>query len=248
LVLFKIVYSIVIFWLERMALKRDNGEPFRSLYANIPGEYEMKHLIQVAAALLLLVNLPALAAGDADAGQGKSAVCAACHGVDGNSVVPNWPKIAGQHTAYLERQLGLIKGGERAVPEMIGIVAGLSDQDMADVAAYFSTQTIKAGLADDATRAKGERLYRSGNSATNVPACMACHGPAGEGNPLAGYPALAGQHSVYTEKMLKGFRNGTTWGEDDESSKIMTDVTFRLTDDEITAVAAYIQGLHAVSE
>lgn len=207
----------------------------------------MKHLFQVAAALLLLVNLPALAAGDADAGQGKAAICAACHGVDGNSAVPNWPKIAGQHAAYLERQLGLIKGGERAVPEMIGIVAGLSDQDMADVAAYFSTQTIKAGLADDATRAKGERLYRAGNSATDVPACMACHGPVGEGNPLAGYPALAGQHSVYTGKMLKGFRSGTTWGADDESSKIMADVTFRLTDDEITAVAAYIQGLHAVS-
>ena len=76
---------------------------------------------------------------------------------------------------------------------------------MANVAAYYSTQTMKAGLADEETRAMGERLYRSGNSATNVPACMACHGPAGEGNPLASYPALAGQHSVYTEKMLKGF-------------------------------------------
>ena len=208
----------------------------------------MKHLIQVAAALLLLINLPAFAAGDANAGQGKSAICAACHGVDGNSAVPNWPKLAGQHAPYLERQLGLIKGGERAVPEMIGIVAGLSDQDMADVSAYFSTQTIKAGLADDATRIMGERLYRSGNAATDVPACMACHGPAGGGNPLAVYPSLAGQHSTYTEKMLKGFRSGTTWGADDESSKIMADVAFRLTDDQIKAVSAYIQGLHAVGE
>jgi cytochrome c553 len=218
------------------------------LYANIPGEYEMKQLILVAAAFSLLVTMPAFAAGDADAGQGKSAICAACHGADGNSVVPNWPKIAGQHAPYLERQLGLIKSGARPVPEMAGIVAGLSDQDLANVAAYYSTQTIKAGLADDATRAIGERLYRSGNSATDVPACMACHGPAGEGNPLARYPALAGQHSVYTEKMLNGFRSGTTWGEDDESSKIMADVSFRLTDKEIKAVAAYIQGLHAVSE
>jgi len=208
----------------------------------------MKHLIQLAAALLLLVNLPALAAGDADAGQAKSAICAACHGADGNSAVPNWPKIAGQHAPYLERQLSLIKSGARPVPEMAGIVAGLSDEDLANIAAYYSTQTIKAGLADDATRAMGERLYRSGNSATDVPACMACHGPAGEGNPLAKYPALAGQHSVYTEKMLNGFRNGTTWGEDDDSSKIMADVSFRLTDKEIKAVAAYIQGLHAVSE
>jgi cytochrome c553 len=208
----------------------------------------MKQLILVAAAFSLLVTMPAFAAGDADAGQGKSAICAACHGADGNSAVPNWPKIAGQHAPYLERQLGLIKSGARPVPEMAGIVAGFSDQDLANVAAYYSTQTIKAGLADDATRAIGERLYRSGNSATDVPACMACHGPAGEGNPLARYPALAGQHSVYTEKMLNGFRSGTTWGEDDESSKIMADVSFRLTDKEIKAVAAYIQGLHAVSE
>ncbi len=208
----------------------------------------MKQLILVAAAFSLLVTMPAFAAGDADAGQGKSAICAACHGADGNSAVPNWPKIAGQHAPYLERQLGLIKSGARPVPEMVGIVAGLSDQDLANVAAYYSTQTMKAGLADDATRAIGERLYRSGNSATDVPACMACHGPAGEGNPLARYPALAGQHSVYTEKMLNGFRSGTTWGEDDESSKIMADVSFRLTDKEIKAVAAYIQGLHAVSE
>lgn len=208
----------------------------------------MKHFIQVAAALLLLVNLPAFAAGDAAAGQGKSAICAACHGVDGNSVVPNWPKIAGQHASYLERQLGLIKSGARVVPEMTGIVGLLSDQDLADVAAYFSTQTMRTGLADDATRAMGERLYRSGDSATDVPACMACHGPAGEGNPLAAYPALAGQHSVYTEKMLQGFRSGTTWGVEDDSSKIMTDVAFRLTDAQIKAVSAYVQGLHAVSE
>lgn len=208
----------------------------------------MKHFILVAAAFSLLVTMPAFAAGDATAGQAKSAICAACHGADGNSAVPNWPKIAGQHATYLERQLGLIKSGARPVPEMIGIVASLSDQDLANVAAFYSTQTIKAGLADEATRAMGEQLYRSGNSATGIPACMACHGPAGEGNPLAKYPALAGQHSVYTEKMLNGFRSGTTWGEDDESSKIMTDVSFRLTDKEIKAVAAYIQGLHVVSE
>lgn len=208
----------------------------------------MKHLFQVAAALLLLVTLPAIAAGDTDAGQAKSAICAACHGADGNSAVPNWPKIAGQHAPYLERQLSLIKSGARAVPEMAGIVAGLSDQDIDDLAAYFSAQTTKAGLADEATRATGERLYRSGNTATDVPACMACHGPAGEGNPLAGYPALAGQHSTYTEKMLKGFRSGTTWGVEDDSSKIMTDVAFRLTDNQIKAVSNYIQGLHAAAE
>lgn len=208
----------------------------------------MKHILQFAIGLSLLMSLPVFAAGDANAGQAKSAICAACHGADGNSVVPNWPKIAGQHASYLERQLGLIKGGERPVPEMAGIVMGLSDQDMADFAAYFASQTTKAGLSDDALRATGEQLYRAGNSATNVPACMACHGPAGEGNPLAAYPAVAGQHSVYTEKMLKGFRAGSMWGEDDASSKIMTEVTLRLTDNEIKAVANYMQGLHSAAE
>jgi len=208
----------------------------------------MKQLLQFAIGLSLLVSVPALAIGDADAGQAKAAVCAACHGVDGNSVVPNWPKLAGQHADYLQRQIGLIKGGERPVPEMTGIVAGLSDQDIEDLAAYFSSQTVKPGLTDESLRAAGELLYRSGNAETDIPACMSCHGPAGEGNPLSGYPHLAGQHAVYTEKMLTGFRAGTTWGPEDANSKIMTDVTKRMTDAEIKAVASYIQGLHRVAE
>jgi cytochrome c553 len=208
----------------------------------------MKQLLQFAIGLSLLVSLPVLALGDAAAGQGKSAICAACHGADGNSVVPNWPKLAGQHADYLQRQFDLIKAGSRPVPEMAGIVIGISDQDMADIAAYFSSQTTSAGLTDESLRAAGELLYRGGNADTDIPACMSCHGPAGEGNPLSGYPSLAGQHTVYSEKMLTGFRSGTTWGEDDASSKIMTDVAKRMTDEEIKAVASYIQGLHAVNE
>lgn len=206
----------------------------------------MKHFLQFAISLSMLLSLSALALGDAEAGKSKAAVCAACHSADGNSVVPNWPKLAGQHSQYLERQVGLIKSGQRPVPEMAGIIVGLSDQDIADIAAFFATQTTSAGLADEALLAAGEQLYRGGNAATEIPACMSCHGPAGEGNPLAGYPSLAGQHTVYSEKMLKGFRAGTTWGEEDASSKVMTGVTLRLTDDEIKAVASYIQGLHAV--
>ena len=208
----------------------------------------MKQLLQFAIGLSLLISLPVLAIGDADAGQAKAALCAACHGVDGNSVVPNWPKIAGQHAAYLQRQITLIKGGDRPVPEMAGIAMSLSDQDIQDLAAYFASQTTSPGLADEALRASGEQLYRSGNPATDIPSCMSCHGPAGEGNPLSGYPQLAGQHAVYSEKMLTGFRTGTTWGADDASSKIMTDVANRLTDAEIKAVASYIQGLHSVAE
>lgn len=205
----------------------------------------MKHFLQFAIGLSLLVSLPVMAMGDATAGQAKAAVCAACHGADGNSVIPNWPKLAGQHAAYLERQLVLVKAGKRQIPEMAGIAMGLSEQDMADISAYFATQVMSAGLADEALVKQGELLYRSGNPDTDIPACMSCHGPAGEGNPLSGYPALAGQHAVYSEKMLKGFRSGQTWGEDDASSKIMTEVAKRLSDDEIKAVASYLQGLHA---
>ena len=208
----------------------------------------MKQLLQFAVGLLLLVSLPVLALGDAAAGQGKSAICAACHGVDGNSAVPNWPKLAGQHPDYLQRQFALIKDGNRPVPEMAGIVPGISDQDMADIAAYYSSQTTSPGLTDESLRAAGELLYRGGNADTDIPACMSCHGPAGEGNQLSGYPSLAGQHAVYSEKMLNGFRSGTTWGEEDASSKIMTDVAKRLTDEEIKAVASYIQGLHSVKQ
>ncbi len=208
----------------------------------------MKQLLQFAIGLTLLVTLPVYAAGDADAGKTKAAICTACHGADGNSIVPLWPKLAGQHPAYIERQLGLIKGGNRPVPEMVGIVVSLTEQDMADVAAYFSTQVRTTGLTDEALRSHGERLYRAGNMDTDVPACMSCHGPVGEGNPLSGYPLLAGQHSVYLEKILKGFRTGQTWGEDDSNSKIMTQVTLRLTDAEIKAVSSYIQGLHASAE
>ena len=205
----------------------------------------MKRLLQLAVLVSLLLALPAAAAGDADAGQAKTAVCAACHGVDGNSVVPNWPKLAGQHAAYLERQITLIKAGNRPVPEMAGIVAGFTAQDIADMAAYFSNQAKTSGLADEAIIEAGGLLYRAGIADKEIPACMSCHGPAGEGNPLAGYPALAGQHAVYSEKMLKGFRAGTQWGEEDASSKIMVDVANRLTDAEIQAVSSYMQGLHA---
>jgi len=187
-----------------------------------------------------------MAEGDAGAGQTKSAVCAACHGADGNSLVAHWPKLAGQHAAYLERQTALIQSGARPVLEMELIVAGLTKQDFADIAAYFAGQTTKPGVADESLASAGEQVYRVGNAKSGVPACMSCHGPAGEGNPLASYPALAGQHAVYTTNMLTRFRAGERWGDDDASSSIMAEVANELTDDEIEALASYIQGLHRV--
>jgi cytochrome c553 len=200
------------------------------------------------AGMLALVGLPAFAAGDAAAGQAKAAICAACHGADGNSVVPNWPKIAGQHEQYLARQVTLIKSGARVVPEMAGITPGLTDQDIADLAAWFATRQSGGGVADEAKLALGERIYRAGNAESGVPACMACHGPAGEGNPLAVYPALAGQHAVYTASMLTRFRAGENWGEGDAASQVMNGVAAELSDEEIAAVASYIQGLHLWTE
>lgn len=202
------------------------------------------------AALAVLTALAApqvFAAGDASAGQAKSAICAACHGADGNSVVPNWPKLAGQHEQYMTRQVSLIKAGARPVPEMVGIVAGLSEQDIEDLSAYFAAQPVAVGVADESQVVLGERIYRAGNAESGVPACMACHGPAGEGNPLAGYPALAGQHAVYTANMLTRFRAGENWGEGD-ASQVMNGSAAELTDEEIAAVASYIQGLYLASE
>lgn len=204
----------------------------------------MKFFIRVTASLLAVISLQAAAEGDAAAGQAKSAICAACHGADGNSAVPNWPKLAGQHAVYIERQSALIKSGARPVPEMAGIVAGMSDQDFQDLAAFFSAQTNNGGVADESTAALGQRIYRAGNAESGVPACMSCHGPAGEGNPVSGYPALAGQHSVYTSKMLTGFRDGTNWGAKDAPSHIMNGASAELTDEEINAVSNFIQGLY----
>jgi cytochrome c553 len=182
--------------------------------------------------------------GDASAGQASSAICAACHGADGNSIMPQWPSLAGQHAAYLERQLVLIKSNARPVVEMTAISAGLSDADVRNLAAYFSTQSRKVGVADEALAESGRLVYQAGNAKTGVPACMACHGPVGEGNPLSGYPALAGQHAVYTAKMLTQFRSGTNWGEDDSPSHVMVGVAEHLSDREIQAVASYINGLY----
>lgn len=204
----------------------------------------MNVCIRIFAGLLVLTSLPLQAEGDAAVGQSKAAICAACHGADGNSMVPQWPKLAGQHAAYLERQTQLIKDGARPVPEMTGIVAGMNEQDFADLAAYFASQKNNGGVADEALKEQGERLWRAGNAETGVPACMACHGPGGEGNPLAGYPALAGQHGAYTSKMLERFRAGENWGEKDASSHVMNGAAAELSDGEIAALASFIQGLY----
>lgn len=205
----------------------------------------MKLLNKSVLLLALFAAMPAMSDGDAAAGAEKASMCASCHGVDGNSMVGMWPKIAGQHEAYLARHLRLIKSNARSAPQMVGIAAMLSEQDMDDLAAYFASQDVAPGVADPALVSLGERIYRAGNAESGVPACMACHGPAGEGNPFSGYPALAGQHADYTATMLTRYRSGENWGEDDAPSKVMNGVAEDLTDEEIAAVASYIQGLYS---
>ncbi len=213
----------------------------------------MKKLILVLMAVLAACVANAeenpLAKGDAAAGKAKAAVCAACHGADGNSTNPMWPKLAEQHALYLERQLRLFKQGLRPATTMAGMAAPLSDQDMADLAAYFESQKRSPGMADEALVDLGKRVYHGGNLKTHVPACAACHGPVAEGNPLSRYPSLASQHATYVEDRLKAFRAGETWGDaDDANGKIMADVAKNMTDEEIKAVASYIQGLYPADE
>lgn len=184
----------------------------------------------------------AQAAGDAAAGQAKTAVCGACHGPDGNSLVPIFPKLAGQGERYLLEQLQAIKANTRQVPEMTGQLTHLSDQDLADIAAWYASQTTSVGAADPALVAHGEALYRGGNLDTGLPACTACHGPNGAGLAAAGFPQLSGQQSPYTIKQLTNFREKVRTTDGD--SMIMQTVAGKLSDTDIKALAAYLQGLH----
>lgn len=196
--------------------------------------------------LLSLVFSSLVMAGDAELGKTKSALCVACHGADGNSINPVWPNLAGQHEQYIARQLELFKSGERKGTVMGPMVAGLSQEDMQNLGAYYESLKPKIGSADENLIELGQSVYQGGVSKMKIPACMACHGVSGKGNPLSGYPVLAGQHATYTEAVLKDFRSGTTNGnEGDSNGKIMADVAKYLTDDEIKAVASYIQGLYS---
>jgi cytochrome c553 len=179
--------------------------------------------------------------GDAAAGKNKAQACAGCHGADGNSATPNFPKLAGQGASYLFKQLQDFKSGDRKNAIMSGQVANLNEQDMADLAAYFSQQDPTIGTADKDKVQLGENIYRGGVAEKNVPACMGCHGPAGSGNPPAKFPRLSGQHAAYVESTLKAFRSGDRHN---DAGMMMRGVAQRMSDKEIAAVASYVSGLH----
>jgi cytochrome c553 len=194
---------------------------------------------------------PAIITGSAEAGATKAAVCTACHGVNGNSVNPEWPNLAGQNAAYIHEQLEMFKAKKRNNPIMQPIVDPLSEQDFADLAAYFATQTPTGLEADPSYWKAGEALYKSGDASRNIPACAACHGPAGQGNPAAGYPALRAQHSVYTVKQLQDYLTKNRYRDAADAatvnatrnSAMMTTIAARLTPEDIRNVASYLQGL-----
>jgi len=180
--------------------------------------------------------------GDAAAGQAKTAVCGACHNPDGNSLAPNFPKLAGQGQRYLEKQLHDIKSGKRTVLEMTGMLAPFSDQDLADIAAYFSSQKGSVGAADSKLVERGRSLFNGGDLEKGMPACTGCHSPNGAGIALAGFPHLSGQHSQYVTKQLTDFREGNRTNDGDAMT--MRTIAGKLSNHDIEALASYIQGLH----
>ncbi len=189
--------------------------------------------------------------GSADAGASKAAVCTACHGVNGNSSNPEWPNLAGQNAVYIREQLGMFKAKKRNNPVMQPIVDPLTDQDMADLAAFFAAQTPTGLEADPSYWKAGEALYRAGDPARSIPACVACHGPAGQGNAGAGYPALRAQHSVYTVKQLQDYLTKNRYRDAANPEKVnatrnsamMTTIAARLSPEDIRNLASYVQGL-----
>ena len=201
----------------------------------------MKKLVVIAATCALLGSATAAwAAGDAAAGKTKSVACAACHNPDGNSVNPQYPKLAGQSADYLIKQLTEFKSGARVNAIMVGMVAPLSPQDMEDLAAFFASQQITRGAADPALAPAGEAIFRGGNLNSGVSACMACHGATGAGNPAAKFPALAGQHADYVALQLKAFR---AMERANDPGQMMRQIAAKMTDQEIKEVSSYIQGL-----
>ena len=213
-------------------------------------------------------NAPVLAAplnekpatwGDATAGQTKAGACAACHGLDGNPTDPQYPRLAGMPERYIAQQLTQYKHGERTsgmAAIMVPFATMLSAQDMRDVGAWFASQHANAGIADDTLIATGpnqgmkfyevgERLYHAGDAARGIPACTACHGPSGGGNPGPAYPAVHGQQSAYVARRLEEYRAGVSTAKDAAHFKLMASVAKSLTDDEIQSLGSYVQGLHA---
>lgn len=198
----------------------------------------------VTSLLLSFSYATAIAKGDATAGKDKSGVCVACHNVDGNSTAPAWPKIAGQHESYLIKQIQEIRKGDkgkRPNPAMYPFVEKLTDQDIEDLAAYYTAQKQIPGEAQKSLVEAGSKIYHGGIISKGIPACAGCHGPNGTGNKLANFPNVGGQHAEYAEIQLKAFRSGQRAN---DTNEIMRTISAKMTDEEMKAVSSYMSGLH----
>ena len=202
----------------------------------------MNRSVLLSAFLMILVAGNANAAGDAEAGKTKAAACGGCHGMDGNSLVPTFPKLAGQGERYIVKQVADFKANTtRQDAMMIGMVAAINEQDAADIGAYYQSQKLaSAATFDESQIILGREIYKGGNLQTGLPACQGCHGPTGGGNAPAGYPQIGGQYAGYTLKQLKAFKDGTRSNDDKE---VMRQVMAKMTDAEIEAVTQYIASL-----
>ena len=181
------------------------------------------------------------AAGTIEAGQAKSATCMACHGMDGNSANPEWPSLAGQHPSYILKQLKHFKAGERQNALMSPMAMILADQDMEDLAAYFASQTPRPTAETEPSKLqRGQGIYRAGIASKGVPSCAGCHGPSGRGIPGAAFPMIGGQHAVYAAIQLRSYKSGARAT---DPNSMMRTIASRLTDEDIDAVASYLQGM-----
>lgn len=210
-------------------------------------EIKMKN-IGVLVCLFISFNINAAEQGNAENGKTKSITCSACHGVDGNSAIPMNPKLAGQHEKYLVKQLTEFKlasktGGKdgRNNAIMNGMSAALSEQDIRDLAAYYSSQEAVPGESTQDAVEQGNKLYIGGDLKRGITACIACHGPKGNGTSLSGFPDISGQHSVYISSQLKSFRSG---GRANSLNGMMADIAKRMTDEDIEVISSYVSGLH----
>lgn len=206
--------------------------------------------IFITACLVLMLMTDSFADGEPAAGKEKTTLCVACHGNEGVSTTPIWPHLAGQHAEYVRKQLHDFKGEKRSNPQMSPMATSLTDTDIEDLSAYYASLNAAPGEAllvkiiDDkitVNLADGETIYRAGNPKTGLVACSACHGPGGAGNAAAKYPALSGQHAEYTAATLKAFKAEDRANDD---KNIMRIIAGKMTNQEIEAVANYIQGLH----
>lgn len=209
----------------------------------------MKQLLATSGFLVLAsVSQAAFAAdligGDAEAGKSKTTACVACHGADGNSVNPEWPKLAGQHAGYLFEQLKIFKLPPNESPRynalMYGQAQALTEEDMKDIASFYAEQATQPGVADPQLAERGEQIYRGGIPEENVAACIACHGPAGQGNAAGNFPKVAGQHAVYTVNQLKLYAAGERRS---DMNQMMRNIASNMSEDDMKAVAQYLQGL-----